>query len=258
VDVKAYIESGILEQYVLGELSLSEAQEVENVAKKHSEVAAEIESISIAFESYALEHEKEVSSDVRQNIMDELDFEESTETRSEKSSGLRVLSIAASILLLVSVGVNIYQQNQLEEKDQKLEQLYADQEVLAEEKGRIKTSLEKTQERLETFQNPNIKQVLIKGSELSPESYAFVHWNQETKKAQLSTVNLPAASAKLQYQLWAIVDGTPVDLGVFDLDQDIIEVSKEIENPSAFAVTLEEKGGKPQPNLEQLYLIGNV
>jgi len=49
-------------------------------------------------------------------------------------------------------------------------------------------------------------------------------------------------------------------MGVFDLTAAVgglVEVPH-IRNPQAFAVTLETKGGNPLPNLDELYVIGNV
>ncbi len=51
-----YIGSGILEQYVLGQTSPLESQEVELVAATNNAVRMEIEAISEALEAYALAH----------------------------------------------------------------------------------------------------------------------------------------------------------------------------------------------------------
>ncbi|WP_048920506.1 cupin domain-containing protein [Rufibacter radiotolerans] len=51
-----FIESGILELYVMGITSPQETQEVEQMAAAHPEVKAEIDQISRAVEAYAQEH----------------------------------------------------------------------------------------------------------------------------------------------------------------------------------------------------------
>ena len=76
----------------------------------------------------------------------------------------------------------------------------------------------------------------------------------------LEITNLPPVPTGKQYQLWAIVDGTPVDMGVFDVSigpENFMEV-QHIENPQAFAVTVENEGGSPTPTLEEMVVIGNV
>lgn len=56
MDIKAFISSGILEQYVLGTLTEEESQEVQRIAAAHAEVREEIENISLAIERYAKAH----------------------------------------------------------------------------------------------------------------------------------------------------------------------------------------------------------
>ncbi len=61
-----------------------------------------------------------------------------------------------------------------------------------------------------------------------------------------------------QYQLWAIVDGKPVDAGVFDSTTAGLLKMKALAGAAAFAVTIEPRGGKATPSLETLQVIGNV
>ena len=53
MDIKSYIESGILEQYVIGTLSPSEMAEVEKNINLYPEIANEIKAIEITLEAYA-------------------------------------------------------------------------------------------------------------------------------------------------------------------------------------------------------------
>jgi anti-sigma-K factor RskA len=60
--------------------------------------------------------------------------------------------------------------------------------------------------------------------------------------------------------LWALVDGKPVDLGVFDADDTLIglKAMKSIGVLQTFAVTLEPRGGSVAPTLEKLMVLGNI
>jgi anti-sigma-K factor RskA len=72
--------------------------------------------------------------------------------------------------------------------------------------------------------------------------------------------NLPAAPTGKQYQLWTIVDGVPVDMGMLDNDfrEKVISMKTAKGNVAAFAITLEKQGGSPSPTLEEMYVLGNV
>ena len=56
-----------------------------------------------------------------------------------------------------------------------------------------------------------------------------------------------------------MVDGKPVDAGVFDLNAGPgMFKMKNIPRAQAFAITLEKKGGSPTPSLDKLYVLGKV
>jgi anti-sigma-K factor RskA len=56
-----------------------------------------------------------------------------------------------------------------------------------------------------------------------------------------------------------MVDGKPVDAGVFDIKDGAGMVRmKNIPRAQAFAITLEKKGGSPTPSLDKLYVMGKV
>ena len=54
IDIRDYIASGVLEAYVLGDISEKERAEVESFATLHPEIKQEKEAIEVALEQYAL------------------------------------------------------------------------------------------------------------------------------------------------------------------------------------------------------------
>jgi anti-sigma-K factor RskA len=100
----------------------------------------------------------------------------------------------------------------------------------------------------------------LKGVEKSPNSKVMAFWNKETEEMKLMVENLPTAPKGKQYQVWGIVDGKPVDMGMIDLDFEnkILAMKVPKGNIAAFAITLEKQGGSPTPTLEEMYVIGNV
>ena len=92
------------------------------------------------------------------------------------------------------------------------------------------------------------------GTEAYPEMKANIIFNEQTRKTYLWSAHLPQLDNNQQYQLWALVDGKPIDLGVFDPKNEVINLKSLKENPQAFAVTIEAKGGKPTPTLSNMCL----
>ena len=94
----------------------------------------------------------------------------------------------------------------------------------------------------------------------SPDSnsVATVYWHTKSKDVYLLVNNLPQPPSDRQYQLWAIVDGKPVDAGVFDIQnsQGLLRM-KNMPRAQIFAVTLEKRGGSTTPE-GPMYVLGKV
>jgi anti-sigma-K factor RskA len=111
------------------------------------------------------------------------------------------------------------------------------------------------------FNNPDNKIIKMAGIEkTAPTAHATICWNSKTKEVYVGFANLPAPPADKQYQLWAIADGKPIDLGVIDKNTDALSVQKMkvTEKAQAFAITLEKVGGSETPTLTAMYVMGGV
>jgi len=72
--IREYIESGILEMYVLGMTKPDESKEVESMAEQHREINEEINSIRNDIESYARSHSVEPPLTVKPMLMAMIDY----------------------------------------------------------------------------------------------------------------------------------------------------------------------------------------
>ncbi len=75
-NIKSFIESGILELYVMGNSTPQEIEHVEQMAASFYEVRAEIDSISEAFELYALSNSVTPDPIIKPFLMATIDFTE--------------------------------------------------------------------------------------------------------------------------------------------------------------------------------------
>lgn len=85
----------------------------------------------------------------------------------------------------------------------------------------------------------------------------YLHHNTVTKRNFIQVRNLPALADNQSYQLWSLKpDQAPAPLTVFDLPASgLIEVEFE-DGTDTYAITIEPKGGRETPTLENL--IGTV
>jgi mannose-6-phosphate isomerase-like protein (cupin superfamily) len=75
-NISEYIESGILEMYVLGITSPEESREVESMAQKHPEVRSELNTISKNLELYSELHAVKPSPTIKPFLMASIDYSE--------------------------------------------------------------------------------------------------------------------------------------------------------------------------------------
>ena len=125
----------------------------------------------------------------------------------------------------------------------------------------LRTENKLVAENVAMFNSPENKIIKMAGTEKkAPAAHATICWNTKTKEVYVGFSNLPAPPSGKQYQLWAIADGKPVDLGVIDkaIDTAAIQKMKVTEKAQAFAVTLEKSGGSPTPTLEEMYAVGST
>jgi anti-sigma-K factor RskA len=130
---------------------------------------------------------------------------------------------------------------------------------VAKDYNTVNQRLDQIENDLKVIDNPAFKRVVMKGTDQAPQAMASVYWNESSREVYLSIQSMKELSRESQYQLWAIIDGKPVDVGVFDGNIAGLIKMKEIGNgAAAFAVTIEPRGGKPAPTLETMQVVGNV
>ena len=85
MEIKNYISSGVIEQYLLGSLSKAEELSFEAMRYKYAEIEIEIVTISDALEQLALENAIEPTKTIKPFIMATIDFMERMENGEEPS-----------------------------------------------------------------------------------------------------------------------------------------------------------------------------
>jgi len=269
VNVQEYILSGIVESYVLGLSSPEESAEFERMCAVHSEVLAARNAFEIQLEKAFQEQKLEAPRELKSRIFSEIGREKSPVIQPTfakpslvpRTGFARYVAAASLILLAGSVSLNFYLLSQYKKTIAKNEELIAAQTQVANNNKVLQTKMLGYENAISLMQNPQMLVVKMPGVPKSPapSSLATVYWNTLSKDVYLLINKLPAPVPDKQYQLWAIVDGKPVDAGVFNITEGISFVKlKTIPKAEAFAITLEKKGGSNTPDMEAMYVMGKV
>jgi anti-sigma-K factor RskA len=269
-ELKAYIESGILELYVLGQLNAQEQAEVAVMAAKYPEIKQEIAAIEIAMEQYAQQHAIKPAGAIESKIMAQLsqapDGAVLPSNYAPYESRIRTLRIAlaACASLLVVSGVALYRtHNQLGNAKDQIVSLNLEKEKFTSTVNHIQQANTDLQKIAAIAGDPTWKIVQLAGTKMDPAAKMVIYWDPSSQHVMMdhSKMQLPLNDDAHQYQLWALVNGKPIDLGVFDAKAEnakILVNMKAIAGAQTFAVTLEKRGGNATPTMSQLIVAGNV
>jgi anti-sigma-K factor RskA len=293
-DFQAYIESGRLEQYALGELDPAAQAEVERWAARYPEVRQELDELLAGLGVYAEAHTLAPPAGLRDRVLSRVLAEiGGTETApatapvaapvaaaptmrvsasnprpaetyaaeppATRSSGW---AIAASVALLLSLAANALLYSRWQQTSTELVAAQNSQARFAQSSQVMERRLNSTQEQLHILRSPKeYKMVALAGTPAHPTAQARVMYNATAHRVYLDVQQLPPLPAGKQYQLWALDKGKPVDAGMLAANTatgDSIQQMKDIASAQAFAMTVEPVGGSAGPTLTTMTVIGNI
>lgn len=261
MNIQEYISSGILEAYALGELLPAERKEVEKYLSDYPDLRDELGRIELTQEKLLMSVGLKPSVSIRNKLINNIPESQSKiiAMPSRESAPIWKYSLAASVaLMLVSSFLAWNYYSKWKQTESSLADLISQNQRIAQDFNSVNQRLDKIETDVKVINNPAFKRTIMSGTANAPQSLAYVYWNENTKEVFLSIQNLKELTQESQYQLWAIVEGKPVDVGVFDGNIASLLKMKDISGAAAFAVTIEPRGGKASPTLETMQVVGSV
>lgn len=297
-DFQTYIESGRLEQYVLGELDPAAQAEVEAWAARSPQVRQELDELLDGIGVFAEAHAQAPPAALRNRVLSHVFAQIGTPEAAAPATAttpaavatplaaptMRVSAsnprpaepayvaapvarrggwaIAASIALLLSLVGNALLYTRWQQASSDLVAAQDNQTRFAQTSQVMERRLTSTQEQLHVLRSPQeFKMVALAGTPAHPEARARVLYSATEHRVFLDVQKLPALPAGKQYQLWALDKGKPVDAGMLAANTaagDSLQQMKDIPSAQAFAMTVEPTGGSAGPTMNTMTVIGNI
>ncbi|HEV2855604.1 MAG TPA: anti-sigma factor [Thermoanaerobaculia bacterium] len=172
----------------------------------------------------------------------------------------RWLPFAAAALLLLGVwGIagQIRMRGEVQRLSAERDRLEHRVAALDREVEQARSEARRAAEALQVLAAPQVSSVVLAGLGPTPGAAGHTYVNPQTHDALFYAFNLPALKPEKTYQLWFIAGGKPVSAGVFSVDprgtgslrvENVVD-TKDIQ---AWAVTVEPRGGVPQPTGEMV------
>lgn len=267
MDIQAYIQSGVIESYVLGIANDTEVAELQRLRLGHPAIDAAIAQAEEWLCNTAPQYAVPAADNTKEQLMATLQQEFSTPAPAVIATtipptrivpmGARYIAAASLILFMVSAAVNFYLYKKYTKANSDYLALQNDQSKLLADNKVYQTRLTDLHNNMKLMAAPGMLKVTMPGIAGKEGNLATVYWDTRNKNVYLIASKLPPAPAGKQYQLWALVDGKPVDAGMLDNCDGLCQL-KPVQQAQAFAITLEKAGGSAIPDLTQLYVMGKV
>jgi anti-sigma-K factor RskA len=275
VNVQQYISSGIIETYVLGMASEEEVRELLSLCDQYPEIKEAVLLVQADIEQYAALHSIKPPPGLKEQIWVALQGLENVEADVSSGNGLANITVAfkepekkinsgfrtmitaaAVIVFIISLALNFFFWNKAQNTEHDLALVKTEQQQII---ASNKAYQEKLVQINSLLLNPAVKSIVLEGVGNHIGANAILLWDGNSKDVYVSLKNLPSPPKGKQYQLWAIVDGKPVDAGVYALDiKEDMQKMKTIPSAQMFAITIEDRGGSPTPTLKQMVVAGKV
>ena len=269
MDINAYISSGIIETYVLGMATVEESAELLSYADQYPEIKQAILEEELVMENVAMQDAVVAPAYLKNKLQHSLLGTTNNEaenkpsetivrniniTKGGRSGFWKYLAVAASLLFIISIAFMMVTSDRIKE-DNKLAMEKLEQQKIAQQK-----EMEDMKAEMALVTDPAIKKIPLMGIETHPDNNATLYWDTRNTDVYLKMHDMPAPQQDKQYQLWAIVDGKPVDLGVFENgnNDSLMQKMKSIPKAEMFAITLEVKGGSPTPTMDEMYVAAKI
>jgi hypothetical protein len=250
-------------------LSPEETKEVEANLAQYPELKQELSAIQDGLALFASTYAQKPNRNLKSRVLGALPFEDDKiyspptnivipKLQDAKiipiQSGVNKWLVAASIALLISTSWLVYRNTEYSKRIADLEtRITSSEQEFADLNARFTTNTNY----LANISSPETKKILLSSKTKNLGENAVLFLNPKDASVLITIDQLAEIPESNQYQLWALVDGKPIDMGV--LNSGGIRKAKnipELLNAQAFAITIEKKGGSPIPTLEKLVAVG--
>ena len=271
MEIKEYIESGVLELYVFGILNESEAEDVSKFASENQQVQSEILSIEKAIMTLNFSMSPKLSAENYAKIKDKIFgnndriIQLNDSNTSKKTNWKSYLGWAAALIFASGIGYQYINQQNIDKQNQNT--ISAIQKEKLKFKNDYELVISKNQEKFKLAELVRAdlcnRAIELAGQTAAPQAKAKIFWNKYSNEVYVDATDLPKPPEGMEYQIWSLKMNplTPTSIGLLtdfkDNETGLFAVNS-TENAEGFGITLEPKGGSLTPTMEQLYTLGKV
>lgn len=242
--IKIFLDSDILERYLLADTTEMETLQAEQYIAMYPEVRKVYNELQENLETYAKLHAVASPEGLKEKIVARI--------RSERLGRKKFFryAIAASFAAVMFAGASYFfwEQNQsLQEENI----MVSNKIKLLEED--MKQQLEDVRNQFIVLNNPQTRKYNVNGNRKAKELKAIAYINPVKKLSYINVKKLPNLPEDQCFQMWAEVNGQMLNLGIIEstTNSDNLMALPYAKNAVGY-ITIEPKGGNENPTVENI------
>ena len=244
-DIKLFLKSDLLENYLIGSTTDEEAIQVEHFIEKYPEVQSLYEELQDNLENYANSFAVATPEGLKEEILENIPHK-------ERNSRMPWYYIAASVaaIFFCTTTIILWSQKNLLQKENSI--VSGEIQSLKSDILITNAKLDDIKDQFVVLNNPETKKYVIRGNQRAKNLETVAYINPVQKLSMINVVSLPDLPEEQVYQMWADVDGELINLGVLKWDKNELYSIPFKENASSYNITIEPKGGNEHATVENL------
>jgi len=242
--IKIFLDSDLLEKYLLGTTNEQESLQVERYIAMYPEVRETYNELQENLETFAKMHAMETPEGLKNKILARI----KSENAGRRKFFRYAIAASFAAIMFASASYFLWNQNQnLQEENtivnNKIESLKED----------MRLELEDVRNQFIVLNNPQTRRYNVKGNTKAKELKAIAYINPVKKLSYINVKNLPNLPKDQSFQMWAEVNGEMINLGIIDK-----KAGKErllalpYADKAVSYITIEPKGGNNSPTVKNI------
>jgi len=241
--VQTFLETDLLERYLVGDTSFSESATVETYISEYPEIKAKYILLQDNLEILSKSNAIEPPTNLLENILEAVEDKPVIELHKETSKKATPwFGIAASVAALIfgAFSFFLYTQNQsLIDKN-----TLANDEInqLRLDAAHTNSELATVSKKYNMLINPETNKYTLRGNNRAKNLKTVAYVNPVDKLSMIDVVALPELPKEQTYQLWAEVQDKMINLGILDASKGNLMPIPYMEDAIGYSITVGPKG----------------
>ena len=247
--IKEFLNSGLLDRYVVGEVTPSEIKTVEYYIDTYPEIKDEYDFLQDSLEIISMSNPVKSPKNQLSNILNSLDHAPViTLTKTTKQFSWFTLAASVAAVILGCTTSMLLHQNQ---------ELHRENQVVVEEIFDLRSDIDQNNKMLENLNNkflklnnPETEKYVLRGNARAKNLKTVAYINPVDKSSLIDVVSLPELPKEQCYQMWVELQDKMVSLGILDESDRKLRQVPYMEDALGLSITIEPKGGNNNASVE--------